>query len=103
MKSETTAWQLHNRKIATEKQVSKHLLLLTDGMPTIGDDPIKETLQAVSEARSQGISISVVGIGLEDKGVELASRVVEVGEGKFYHVRNLEELDAIILEDYLTQ
>ena len=86
-----------------EKQVSKHLLLLTDGMPTIGDDPIKETLQAVSEARSQGISISVVGIGLEDKGVELASRVVEVGEGKFYHVRNLEELDAIILEDYLTQ
>lgn len=80
--------------------ITKHLILLTDAMPTVGDEPEKEALEAVAEAKNAGITISLVGIGLEKKGEEFAKQVTELGEGKFYVVKNLEMLDKVILEDY---
>lgn len=83
------------------KDVTKHLILLTDAMPTVGkEDPQKETLKAVSIAKSDGITVSVAGIHLDKKGKQFAENVVRMGEGKLYNVRDLEELDQIILEDY---
>ena len=82
------------------KEVTKHLLLLTDAMPTVGEEPEKETLEAVSLARSNGITISLIGIQLDEKGKELAEKIVSLGEGRLYIVKNLEEVDKIVLEDY---
>lgn len=81
-------------------ETTKHLLLLSDALPTVGKVPEDETLAAVAVARSHGITISVVGINLEKKGELLAQKIAEVGEGRFYLVRNIEELDRIVLEDY---
>ncbi len=80
--------------------ITKHLILLTDAMPTVGEKPVKETLQAVSKARASGITISLVGIGLDDKGKKVAERIAEVSNGKLYAVRDLEDIDKIVLEDY---
>ncbi|HII71861.1 TPA: VWA domain-containing protein [Candidatus Woesearchaeota archaeon] len=80
--------------------VTKHLLLLTDALPTKGDEPEKKTLEAVAVARAAGITISVIGINLDDKGRKLAEKMIELGDGKLYAVRDLGELDKIVLEDY---
>jgi magnesium chelatase subunit I len=79
---------------------TKHLILLSDALPTVGEKPEEETLEAVSVARSRGITISLIGIQLDKKGEELAKKIVELGEGRLYIVKNLEEMDEIVLEDY---
>lgn len=81
-------------------KVTKHLILLTDAVPTAGQDPKKEVLDKVSKAAEEGITISLVGINLDDEGLELAQKIVDIGRGKLYAVKDLENLDQIILEDY---
>jgi Mg-chelatase subunit ChlD len=82
------------------KSETKHLVLLTDALPTKGFNPHQETLKAVSLARSNDITLSVIGINLDKEGLELAKKMVEIGNGRLYMVNNLENVDAIILEDY---
>lgn len=79
---------------------TKHLVLLTDALPTKGTQPKKETLQAASAAKDAGVTISVIGINLDEEGQELAEKVAEMGNGRLYRVSHLEEVDKIILEDY---
>jgi len=80
--------------------ITKHILLLTDALPTAGDKPEKDTLEAVSIANNAGITISVVGIQLDKEGKKLAEKIVALGNGRLFVVRKLEELDTIVLEDY---
>lgn len=80
--------------------VTKHLLLLSDALPTKGEDPEKATLEAASFARTNGITISLIGINLDDKGKRLAEKLVEIGRGKLYIVKDLKEIDKLVLEDY---
>ena len=79
---------------------TKHLIVLTDAMPTVGDDPEKESLREISRIRAVGITVSLVGINLDDKTKEFAEKLVEIGEGRLYIVRKTDELDKIVLEDY---
>ena len=83
-----------------QTKVTKHLVLLTDAMPTKGKQPEDETLQAVSIAREEGITISLIGINLDEKGLNLARKMTEISNGKLYKVKDLEEIDKLILEDY---
>lgn len=78
---------------------TKHLILLTDGMPTRGKDPGKEAVEAAGIARDQGVTISVVGIGMDKEGEKLIRKITEVAQGKVYFVRDLEKLDAVVLQD----
>ena len=80
--------------------VTKHLLFLTDAMPTKGEEPERETMEYISLAVSHGITISLIGLGLDRKGRILAEKITEIGKGKLYVVENLEELDKIVLQDY---
>ncbi len=83
-----------------DEDMTKHLIILTDAMPTVGEKPEKETLEAVSKARAHGITISLIGISLDKKGRQLAERIAEIGEGRLYIAKDIEELDKIVLEDY---
>ena len=51
-------------------------------------------------AKNKGITISLIGIKLDKKGESLAKDIVSLGEGRFYVVRDLEEIDKVVLEDY---
>ncbi|MGV8151113.1 MAG: vWA domain-containing protein [Candidatus Woesearchaeota archaeon] len=82
------------------KKDTKHLVLLTDALPTKGDIPESDTLKAVGIARDNKITLSLIGINLDTKGLELAKKIVEIGQGKLYRVKDLTEVDKIILEDY---
>jgi len=79
---------------------SKHLILLTDSLPTIGEKPVEETLHEVSAAKAAGITISVIGLSLTEEGRKLSEKIVELGDGRLYMIRDIEKLDTIILEDY---
>ncbi len=80
--------------------VTKHLLLLTDTLPTVGKNPQKETLEQCAIAAANNITISLIGINMDRDGRMLAEKIVEIGKGKLYAVRDLDELDVIVLEDY---
>ncbi len=79
---------------------TKHLIMLTDAMPTVGDKPKEETLEAVSMARAAGISVSVVGIKLDEEATAFAKDIATVGMGRLAIAREVQEIDRIILEDY---
>ncbi|MBW2994953.1 VWA domain-containing protein, partial [Candidatus Woesearchaeota archaeon] len=85
---------------STEKNLTKHFILLTDALPTVGEEPEKETIEAAAEARANNITISIVGINLNEQGAELAKKIVELGEGHLYMTKDAEELDRILLLDY---
>ena len=87
-------------EIFPKDNVTKHLVLLTDAVPTVGNDPNKNTLNLVEKAYNVGITVSVIGIDLSKEGTELAKKIVEIGNGRLYIVKNLENLDRIVLEDY---
>ncbi|MEK6891806.1 MAG: VWA domain-containing protein [Nanoarchaeota archaeon] len=82
------------------EDITKHLILITDALPTKGDEPEKLTLEEASMARSKGITISLIGINLDEKGKKFAEKIIQVGKGRLYVVRNLENVDKIVLEDY---
>ncbi len=79
---------------------ANHLIILTDALPTIGSDPETDVLAAVAEARAAGIAVSVIGIGLDAKGEDLARQIVDVGDGRLSVVSDTDELDVIVLEEY---
>ncbi|MFH1399212.1 MAG: VWA domain-containing protein [Candidatus Woesearchaeota archaeon] len=91
---------LHAVDMFPDKKVTKHLILITDALPTVGNDPEKATMMAVSRAKAKGITISLVGIGLDQRGEELAKQIVALGKGRLYAVRNLEDIGGLVLEDY---
>lgn len=79
---------------------TKHLLLLTDGHSTVGVDPYQAALDAVEKAAAAGITVSLIGIQLEKNAKEFTEKLVALGNGRFYLVENLEELDRIVLMEY---
>ncbi|MFO7710915.1 MAG: VWA domain-containing protein [Candidatus Woesearchaeota archaeon] len=81
-------------------KATKHLTLLTDAVPTVGEDPNQEVLEAVSLARNSGITVSLIGINLDKDAISFAEKITSIGEGKLFVLRDLENLDKIILEDY---
>jgi len=83
-----------------EGNITKHVILLTDALPTTGNEPYKDTIEAVSSAKNHGITISLIGVNLDKKGKKLAERIVEIGQGRLYTIKTLKNIDRIILEDY---
>jgi len=90
----------HSIDMFPKGNFTKHLIIISDAMPTIGKNPEQQTLEAAGLARNNGITISVVGIKLDKKGKALAKKVVEIGSGRLYATRNLENIDRMVLEDY---
>ncbi|MBI5389210.1 VWA domain-containing protein [Candidatus Woesearchaeota archaeon] len=81
-------------------EVTKHLIIITDAMPTVGKKPEEETLQAIASARNVGITISLIGIQLTEAAIEFARRITEIGKGRFYITKNIENLDTLMLQEY---
>ncbi len=79
---------------------TKHLIILTDALPTVGKEPELETLRAVSSAKSAGITVSLIGVQLDKAGMSLAKEITKIGEGRFSLVKDLGAVGAIVLEDY---
>jgi len=82
------------------EDITKHLILITDALPTIGQRPEEDTLKEVSMVRNSGITISLIGINLNEKGKKFAEKIIEIGQGRLYVIKDTENVDKIVLEDY---
>ena len=82
------------------EKITKHLILITDALPTIGKEPESDTIEEVSIAANNGITISVIGINLDEKGKRLAEKIAEIGKGRVYVIKDFEEIDKVVLEEY---
>lgn len=78
----------------------QHMILLTDALPTVGADPDALVLQAASEAAAAQVSVSIVGIGLDERGEALARRIVDITHGRLLVVKDVDDLDIVVLEEY---
>ena len=82
------------------RDMTKHLIIITDALPTVGKEPERETLKAVASAKAAGITTSIIGIKLDNPGTELAKQVVQIGEGRLSFTKELKEVGQLVLEDY---
>ena len=87
-------------EVFSHENITKHLVIITDAMPTKGESPEKDSIDEAFAAKSNGITISVVGINLDDKGRKFAEKIAEIGEGRLYFVKDVDSVDKIVLEDY---
>jgi Mg-chelatase subunit ChlD len=83
-----------------QRNMTKHLIFLTDAETTVGDDPKKKALEAANVAAGAGITISLVGIKLDPQTAEFARELVNITKGKLYLVNDTKEVDAVVLADY---
>lgn len=79
---------------------TRHLVIITDAAPTVGKDPEKATIKAVSHARAAGITVSIIGINLDENSTQLAQELVSIGAGRLTVVKHLDELGNVVLQDY---
>lgn len=82
------------------KKGKKHILLVTDGMPTKGKKPITDTLEASSIAKSENITVSIVGISMDAEGLKIAEQITEITNGFIYSAATANDLHGIVLQDY---
>ncbi len=82
------------------KDLTKHLIFITDGVPTVGEDPEKSALDSIAFARANGITCSMIGVEIDEDASNFLKKAAELGNGKFHSVKNSNNLDTIILEDY---
>lgn len=82
------------------ENITKHLIIISDAVPTVGNDPEKDTYEAVDVANANGITVSMIGIQLDAKGEKVGKKIVEHGKGRFYVVNDVENLDMVILQEY---
>ncbi|MBI2133568.1 VWA domain-containing protein [Candidatus Woesearchaeota archaeon] len=87
-------------KLFPNEKATKHLILITDAIPTKGEKPVQDAINEAAIAASENITISIVGIDLNKKGIENAEEIVRKGSGRLYVAKDLEEIDQIVLLDY---
>lgn len=90
----------HSAKLFKTKGKTKHIVILTDALQTLGKKPEREVMEKASLAANQGITISIIGIGMNKTGESLAKKIVDISKGTLYKVRNIEDTDQIVLDDY---
>ncbi len=79
---------------------SKKLVLITDGVQTLGKNPEEEVMKSISVLTDKKVELTIIGINLEKEGEDLAKNMINMNKGKLYIVKDLEAVDGIILEDY---
>ncbi len=80
---------------------AKHILLVTDGLPTEGEAPAEDAKDEAQKAADAGVTISVAGIALNEEGEALARELAGMGNGNFYNVP-IGDLTALVIDDSRT-
>ena len=83
----------------------KHIILFTDGFTSeleigaefVGAPFAEDLVTAVEEAAAQGVTVSVVGTG--EGAIPALEEVAEVGNGRFYPGRDLDEIPEIFVKE----
>lgn len=78
---------------------SRHIILITDAIPTEGDEPVEKAIAQAQKVASQRVTLSVVGIELDPEAEKTARIIAGIGKGRFYHVSKPEEIGDRVISD----
>ncbi|MGM5484862.1 MAG: vWA domain-containing protein [Nanobdellota archaeon] len=85
-------------RLFSSNNCTKHLMMITDAMPTEGEDPHQEAIDSAAELKD--VTTSIIGINLNEAGTELARKITDISEGRLSIAKNINNLDLLVLEDY---
>lgn len=80
------------------RRAQPHVLLLTDGEPSVGSRDPAQLVRRVAEARKAGITTSAAGLGSAYDDALLASFARE-GEGTFHHVPHPDAIASVLMRE----
>ena len=80
----------------------KHIVLLTDGVHTTSKRGKKAVIGQVLQAAQQDITITIVGIHLDEEGIELAREIVDASNGKLLMANSPDEVGGLVIADYMS-
>ena len=75
-----------------------HVLLLTDGEPSVGARSLLELEGLAQAAQRQGITLSTAGVGSR-YDAELLSRMAEAGGGSFHHLPSADHIASVLMRE----
>lgn len=79
---------------------NSHIVIITDALPTFGEKPIEDTLNTVKIIRNKNSFVSIIGINLNEEGENIAKKIVEIGGGNLFIVKDIKELSKVLILDY---
>lgn len=83
-----------------DSQKDKHIILISDAIPTEGVKPVEKALEETSKTAAEGITISIIGIDLDADGKKIAQEISGIGDGTFYHIDDPSQIRGAVLEEH---
>lgn len=84
----------------TDRNKTKHILLLTDGLQTKGKKPIQTVLPSLDKLLHRDIGLTFIGINMDEKGQDLAKKIVDHVDGDIVNLDSVEHLDGELIGMY---
>ena len=81
-----------------EKERVNRVILLSDGLANVGPSTTSELSSLGRELRSDGISVSTIGLG-DDYNEDLMTALAEASHANYYYVKDAEKLPGIFAEE----
>ncbi|HET6585838.1 MAG TPA: von Willebrand factor type A domain-containing protein, partial [Nannocystaceae bacterium] len=75
------------------------VMLCTDGVATSGPDTAEELLAHVATNAARGISITTIGVGVQDYDDVLLEQLADRGQGNYAHVDRLAEAKRVLVDN----
>lgn len=81
-----------------EKERVNRVILLSDGLANVGPSRASDLSQLGRELRSDGISVSTIGLG-DDYNEDLMTALAEASNANYYYVKDAEKLPGIFAQE----
>jgi Ca-activated chloride channel family protein len=81
-----------------EKERVNRVILLSDGLANVGPSRTSDLSQLGRELRSDGISVSTIGLG-DDYNEDLMTALAEASNANYYYVKDAEKLPGIFAQE----
>src|SRR5690606_30233954 len=83
------------------KDAVNRVMLLSDGVPTVGPDGVEALLGAAAPHLDRGITLSTIGVG-DDFNNELMLQLARHGGGSFYYLDEVERVKTVFRDELET-
>ncbi|MFO7659001.1 MAG: VWA domain-containing protein [Bacteroidales bacterium] len=97
VKGLNSAYNLAQKKYI--QNANNQIILATDGKFTGGNIPADEFSQMISGYADQGITISIIGFGLDEKAITFMKEIATYGRGKYIHVKGQEDISNLLIDE----
>ena len=92
-----SAYQLAKRKFVTSG--NNQIILATDGKFTAGGLSVDDIQRLIVDNADKGITLSIVGFGLDDQALSRMKDMAAAGKGKYIHVSEGKDISNLLIDE----